>query len=390
MRQAEEGGVVKRSIWQRGLLPLFVVALVAAACGSDEEPSGGGGGSDVEVTTDLKEACGDRIVIQTDWFPEPEHGALYQLIGPGGEIDKDKGAYTGEIGDTGVTAEIRSGGPFTGFQQVSAQMYQDNDILLGYVSSDEAVQNSAKLPTTAVMTPLEKNPQILMWDPEDFDFQEFADIGESDATVLYFEGATYMEYMIGQGWIRRDQTDSSYDGSPARFVSEENIVQQGFATNEPYKYENDIQAWRKPVDYLLIHDSGFEIYSQPLAVRTGVLEEERDCLKAIVPVVQQAQIDYINEPEPVNEELLNIVDEFASFWTLSEGGNEFAVEQMLELGIVGNGPDETLGNFDMERVQETVDQLKPIFEEQNLNSFDPNVTAEEIVTNEFIDPNIGL
>jgi hypothetical protein len=229
-----------------------------------------------------------------------------------------------------------------------------------------------------------------MWDPEDFDFQEFADIGESDATVLYFEGATYMEYMIGQGWIRRDQTDSSYDGSPARFVSEEDIVQQGFATNEPYKYENDIQAWRKPVDYLLIHDSGFEIYSQPLAVRTGALEEERDCLKAIVPVVQQAQIDYINEPEPVNEELLNIVDEFASFWTLSEGGNKYAVEQMLDLGIVGNGPDETLGNFDMERVQETVDQLKPIFEEQNLNSFDPNVTAEEIVTNEFIDPNIGL
>jgi hypothetical protein len=390
VRQADEGGAVKRSILRRGLLPLLVVALVAAACGSEEEAGGGGGGSDVEVATDLKEACGDRIVIQTDWFPEPEHGALYQLIGPGGEIDKDKGAYTGEIGDTGVTAEIRSGGPFTGFQQVSAQMFQDNDILLGYVSSDEAVQNSAKLPTTAVMTPLEKNPQILMWDPEDFDFEEFSEIGDSDATVLYFEGATYMEYMIGEGWIRREQTDSSYDGSPARFVSEDHIVQQGFATNEPYKYENDIQAWRKPVDYLLIHDSGFEIYSQPLAVRTEVLEEESDCLKAIVPVVQQAQIDYINEPEPVNEELLNIVDEFASFWTLSEGGNEYAVEQMLELGIVGNGPDETLGNFDMERVQQTVDQLKPIFTEQNLNSFDPDVTAEEIVTNEFIDPNIGL
>jgi hypothetical protein len=381
---------VRGSIVRRGLWPLVVLALVAAACGSDEEAGGGGGGSEVEVTADLREACGDRIVIQTDWFPEPEHGAVYQLIGPGGEIDKDKGAYTGEIGDTGVTAEIRSGGPFTGFQQVSAQMFQDNDILLGYVSVDEAVQNSAKLPTTAVVTPLDKNPQILMWDPEDFDFDEFADIGQSDATVLYFEGATYMEYMIGQGWIRREQTDSSYDGSPARFVSEDKIVQQGFATNEPYKYENDIQAWRKPVDYLLIHDSGFEIYSQPLAVRDEDLETKADCLKAIVPVVQQAQIDYINDPQPVNDELLNIVDEFASFWTLSAAGNEFAVEQMLELGIVGNGPDNTLGNFDMERVQTTVDQLKPIFTEQKLNSFDPNVTAEDIVTNEFIDPNIGL
>ena len=48
--------------------------------------------------------------------------------------------------------EIRTGGPAIGFQQVSAQMYADKTITLGQVSTDEAIQNSAKQPTLAVVS----------------------------------------------------------------------------------------------------------------------------------------------------------------------------------------------------------------------------------------------
>ena len=40
-------------------------------------------------------------------------------------------------------------------------------------------------------------------------------------------------------------------------------MQQGFATNEVYKYENDIPEWMKPVDFLLIHDTGSTSTSRP-------------------------------------------------------------------------------------------------------------------------------
>lgn len=367
---------------------LLVGGLLLAACGGGEEetaPEAQGGS-----TQGLAGVCPETVVLQTDWFPEPEHGGAYQLIGPGGEIDKDKGTYTGEIGDTGVNLEIRSGGPFIGFQQVTAQMYQDEEILMGFVNTDEAVQNSARLPTKAVMTPLEKSPQILMWDPETYDFNSFDDIGKSDATVLYFEGSVFMDYLVGAGFIREEQIDGSYDGSPARFVSEGNIVQQGFATNEPYKYEHDIKEWGRPVDYLLIHDSGYEFYTQMINVKPDVLESERDCFEQLIPLMQQAQVDYIKDPGPVNDELLKMVEELDTFWTLSEGGNNFAVAQMKKLGVVANGLNETLGDFDMERTQKVVDLLNPIFEEKSVRTWDPEVTAEDIVTNEFIDQSIGL
>lgn len=368
---------------------LLAGGLLLAACGGGEEettPEAQGG----SAQEGLAGACPETVVLQTDWFPEPEHGGAYQLIGPGGEIDKEKGTYEGEIGDTGVNLEIRSGGPFIGFQQVTAQMYQDEDILMGFVNTDEAVQNSARLPTKAVMTPLEKSPQILMWDPEAYDFSSFEDIGESDATVLYFEGGVFMDYLVGAGFIREEQIDGSYDGSPARFVSEGDIVQQGFATNEPYKYENDIKEWGRPVDYFLIHDSGYEFYTQMINVKPDVLESERDCFELLVPLMQQAQVDYIKDPGPVNDELLKIVEELDTFWTLSEGGNKYAVAQMKKLGVVANGPNETLGDFDMERTQKVVDLLNPIFEEKSVRTWDPEVTAEDIVTNEFIDQSIGL
>ncbi len=368
---------------------LFAGMLLLAACGGGEEDSAPAaqGGS---AKAGLAGACPDPVVLQTDWFPEPEHGGAYQLIGPGGEIDKEKGTYTGEIGDTGVDLEIRSGGPFIGFQQDSAQMYQDEEILLGYVNTDEGVQNSARLPTKAVLAPLEISPQILMWDPETYDFDSFEDIGKSDATVLYFEGGVFMDYLVGAGFIREEQIDGSYDGSPARFVSEGDIVQQGFATNEPYKYENDIKEWGRPVDYLLIHDSGYEFYTQTISVKPDDLESERDCLELLVPLMQQAQVDYIKNPGPVNEELLKIVEELDTFWTLSEGGNKFAVVQMKKLEVVSNGPNDTLGDFDMERVQKVVDLLNPIFEEKGVRTWDPEVTVEDIVTNEFIDQSISL
>ena len=48
---------------------------------------------------------------------------------------------------------------------MTSQIYADPDIMLGYVSTDEAIQNSAEFPTKAVVAPFNINPQIIMWDP---------------------------------------------------------------------------------------------------------------------------------------------------------------------------------------------------------------------------------
>ncbi len=362
-----------------------LVALTACGGGDDDAASNASAPS-----SELAQACGERIVIQTDWFPEPEHGGTYQLIGDSGRVDPERGAYQGEIGDTGVKLEIRAGGPYTGSQNVTSLMYQDDDILMGYVNTDEAVRNSGQLPTVGVFALLDKSPSALMWDPAKYDFQTLDDIGKSSAKVLYFEGTAFIDYLVGNGAIRPDQLDASYDGSPSRFVAEGDVVQEAFATNEPYKYEHDIPQWGKPVDFLLVSSGGYEPYPANLSVRPETLEEKRECLRLLVPMMQQAQVDYLRDPGPVNQALLRIVDELASSWTLSEGGVADAVTKMRELKIAGNGPDGTLGSVDMDRLQRMIKILQPIFESQGITTVKPDVAPEDLSTNEFIDSGIHL
>jgi hypothetical protein len=62
---------------------------------------------------------------------------------------------------------------------------------------------------------------------------------------------------------------------------------------------------------------------------------------------------------------------------------------MKALGIVGNGKDSTLGNFEDSRLTALIDITKPIFTAQN-KAMKPDIKASDIATNEFIDPSIGL
>ena len=106
------------------------VALIAAACGDSDSgdaaaPAGGAAATDV---------CPSTIVLQTNWFPEAEHGGTYQLIGADGVIDAENGTYTGPLADTGLQLEIRTGSQFIGFQPVTSVMYQDPDIFFGYIA----------------------------------------------------------------------------------------------------------------------------------------------------------------------------------------------------------------------------------------------------------------
>jgi len=338
----------------------------------------------------LKAACGDRIVLQTDWFPEAEHGGLYQLIGPNGTVDAKRGRYSGPIGDTGVTFEIRAGGPYAGDQSVSALMYQDPDITMGFVNTDEAVRQSGRLPTVGIFAPLAYSPSALMWDPTKHDFTSLADIGRSKAKVLYFEGTAFVEYLVGRGLLTQAQLDPSYDGSPSRFVTEGDAVQEVYATHEPYKYEHDLPEWNKPVAFKLVSESGYEPYPQNVAVKPETVTAKSACLKLLVPRLQQAQVDYMKSPEPVNTKILAYVKELKSFWTLSPGLMADAVAKMLALKIVGNSPDGALGSFDMARVQRMIDLLTPLYTKQRIKTVKTGVAPTDIVTNSFIDPSVHL
>jgi hypothetical protein len=379
-----------------------VAALGLAACGGGSGSASAGSTASVipaasaNPAYDLSGVCPSTVVVQTDWNPESEHGGTYQLMGPNPTIDAAKKRVTGELVahgglDTGVKLEVRAGGPAIGFQSVSAQMYSDQSITLGYTATDEAVSLAKTQPTVGVFAGLEKSPQIIMWSAQQHpDWKSIADIGKTSTKVLYFQGAVYMDYLVGAGILKKSQVDGSYDGTPANFVaSGGKVAQQGFATAEPYIYQHEIKAWNKPVTYQLIADAGFDFYQQVLGVRAGDLSKLTPCLKKLVPIMQQAEVDFATSPAAANSLILKLVDKYNNGWTYSQGVADWAVNEMKTLGIVGNGTDATLGNFDLTRVQHLIDIMTPIFTAQN-KPLKSGLKPADIVDNEFVNASIGL
>ncbi|MFN8221904.1 MAG: hypothetical protein U0R50_01500 [Gaiellales bacterium] len=377
----------RRSVLASLALAAALVALLATGL-----PLGLASSGSTRADSPLKKACGARVSVQTDWFPSAERGYLYQLAGLNGTLDKQKGRYSGQIGKTGVQFEIRSGGPFSGFQQPISQMYQDPTITLAVATSDEQIQLSKKLPLVSIVAPQEFSPQIVMWNPEKLTINNWNDVRKSGATVLVFAGGVWIDYLVNRGFVSKGQVDTSYDGSPTRFVtSGGGIVQQGFVSGEPFQYANDIEQYKgKQIKFLLISSSGYVPYPQTIAVRKSELKSKAACWKLLVPLIQKAQLDYFANPLPVNQKIEAVVKEMATFWQLSPALDAYAVRSMKTYKIVQNGPNCTIGDFSMKRLQGVVNQLLPIYESKGLDTFDPGLKAGAVATNQFIDPKLGF
>ena len=343
--------------------------------------------------------CPETVIIQTDWMPEAEHGFLYNMIGDGYEMDADKAYVTGPLldtegVDTGVDIQVRSGGLPQQFSPVTQLLYNDDEILLGFVYTDEAIQFSgSEFPTVAVMSGFEKNPQMIMWDPATYpDVTGVKDLGTAGVTVRYFGGAAYMDYLTATGILSADQVDGSYTGDPALFIADEGkAAQQGFGSAEPYLYEVELADWGKPVAYEYINDLGWRNYAQSIATRPENIETYADCLTALVPMIQQSAVDYLTDPSHGNEVIIAAVDSFGGDfgWTYTAGAAEFGVATIQADGLQANGTDGTMGSFDTDRVAELIKLAIPVYTAQGATPKD-GLVPDDIVTNQFIDPSIKL
>jgi hypothetical protein len=378
------------------------LAVAVAACSSGGGSAGGGATAGVSLAKtpaqdNLKAAgCPSTVVLQTDWNPEAEHGGQYELVGPDPKIDASAKSVTGELVahggvPTGVKIQIRAGGPAIGYQTVTSQLYKDSSITLGYLGTDEQIALSKTQPTVAVLAGLEISPQIIAWSPAAHPaWKTIADIGKTGTKVLYYQGASYMDYLLGKGILKKGQADGSYDGTPTDFVaSGGQYAVQGFATAEPYIWSHDVRSWDKPLKYQLIADAGFNFYQQEIGVRKDKLPALSSCLKKLVPIMQQGIVDYMNDPGPTEKLILSLVTAYNNGWTYDQGTANYAVATMKKLGIVGNAPDGTLGAFDASRVQQLIGILAPIYAAQGKQTL-PGLKPSDLNTGQFLNPRISL
>ena len=375
--------------------------LVLTACSGNAADSVAPTASAAAGGIDLKAAgCPATVVIQTDWVPESEHGHLYELLGDDYTVDAGKKAVTGPLmadgKATGVNVEIRAGGPAINYSSVGAQMAQDDSITMGYIGTDANIQNSNEFAYTAVFAPLDVSPFMLMWDPATYssvtDFKSLdAALTKSGGKVRYFGASSpYIDYMVNEGYLSKGNLDGSYDGSPAGFVTAAGKdAQQGFASAEPYIYENEVSAWKKPVKYELINDTGWTPYTSAVSVRTGDLSKLDGCLTKLVPVLQQAEVDFVKSPDRAIATILDLTKQYDLGFPYSEGVAKYSVQTMLGDKLVGNGENSTIGDFDETRVSDFFTKASDTFTALK-KAPKAGLKATDVYTNKYIDSSIGL
>ena len=115
----------------------------------------------------------------------------------------------------------------------------------------------------------------------------------------------------------------------------------------------------------------------------------RACLQKLVPLMQQAAVDYVRNPGPINALIVDFTSKIKGGTQISAAGAADAVQRMVSQGIVGNGSDGVYGSYDTARIQTLIDDYGPVFVQRGKTPKE-GLKPSDLFTNEFLDKSIKL
>jgi NitT/TauT family transport system substrate-binding protein len=282
------------------------------------------------------------VKLQTDWYPQPEHGGFYDA--------QLRGYYK----DEGLDVTILPGGPYTNSdQQVSLGAVQfamgSSDHVLQVVGND--------LPIIAVAATMQHDPQALMVH-QDSPVHSFQDL-EGQNVAIRLGLSTWFDFLV-KHYQLKDVHEIPATYSVAAFLADPKYIQQVFVTSEPFfARQAGVQ-----VRTLLISQTGYDPYRVMVTSRT-LLAEHPEIVEKFVRASVRGWKDYLVHPDDVNEAIAKLNP--AMSVPLMKFSYEALRDQHFITGNAPNGAD--LGHFDPARwnsMYQQLLQLKLIH-----HSFDP-------------------
>lgn len=222
------------------------------------------------------------VKLQTDWYPQPEHGGFYEAL--------LKGYYRQE----GLDVKIMPGGPYViAEQQVSLGAAQ---FAMG--SSDKVLEAvSQGQPLVAVGATMQHDPQGIMMHAAS-PVHSFPEL--EGHTIAIKTGATWFEYIVARYHLKNvHEIPATY--SIANFLADPSYVQQIFVTSEPFfarKAGADIRT-------MLISDTGYDPY-RVFFTSQSYINDHPDVVAKFVRASLRGWRDYMADPAQVNDELLRL------------------------------------------------------------------------------------
>src|SRR4051812_5981348 len=203
----------------------------------------------------------DKVIFQTNWRAQAEHGGFYQSLAAG--IYKKHG----------LDAEVRMGGP-----------QQDPNALLLAGKVDFIMSNSftgfnyvrENLPFIVIASMFQKDPQVLISHPG----AGHDNLSQMKGKPILIGAAGRTSYwpFLRAKFGFTDEQIRPYTFNMAPFLADKNAIQQGFLSSEPFAIE---LAGVKPVVHLLA-DAGFENYQTTVNTSVEIVQKRPEFVQRFI------------------------------------------------------------------------------------------------------------
>lgn len=341
--------------------------------------------------------CPAEIRIQTDALPNADWGFLYSML------DRDavsvrfvghevSGPLLVDGEDSGIRLTILSGDRFDGVGAAAA-LHDDESLLLGAVDTDSALLDVRRYPTVGLFAPTLRDTRIVYWSTETYPAvvgveglgDTLAPDGVELAPIGGVPGDLFRDAMVGAGTLGPEQVDAGGAPTVESYLDAGGLAAQvGDVLVDPYLL--GLRVDDPPIAFEPIDEAGYT-RDTLLAAAPQTLVRYADCFRVLIPLFQRAIVDYLDDPEPTTELMARVATAFGHP-ELDLDLLTAAHDTLVDRRIVGNGRDDAVGDIDFGRLRDLLSDLSSAW--LKLERDFPQVTVEDVVTNDFIDRSIGL
>ena len=291
-----------------------------------------------------------KVVFQSDWFPQAEHGGFYQAL--------VKGYYR----EAGLEVEILPGGPGAAIKLSVSKGTADFGM---YRSDDVIVAASRGMPLVIVGAVLQHDPEALLVRASS-SVKTLADL--NGRSVIAPPSMSWIPYVKKKYGVNFDLRPLNY--GLAVFLGEPDAIQQCMLTSEPYFAEQHGVKVRT----IPLSDSGYDPY-HAIICRRALIRSSPEMVKAFVAASIRGWRDYL-EGDPAEAHALILKRNTQ----MTAGQLEYSRKALIEHALVAGDPThaEHIGRISLKRIQQQIDVLT------EMKILEVPVTAAGVATRAFL------
>lgn len=350
---AQSSRTIQRSFhdsFSRHVVACFALcSIVSAVCclvGCDKSRNG-----PTPVASDGDPRDVPSVSIQLNWYPEAEHGGVYQAVADG--------TYE----EVGVNVQIRPGGRAT---PVAPELKLGR-VQFAFANADDVVVFRREgLDIVTVFAAMQNSPRCIL-------VREDSGVDSLDRlagmTLQCKKGRPFVEYMRSRGLL--DQVkEVPYFGSVSTLVSDKSIAIQAYSFAEPLLAEQQGVSVKR----LMLREIGWNPYASVLVTTGKLIKEQPELVRQVVEATRRGWEKYINDPKLANEAILADNEHGMTAEAL-----EFGCRELKSLVLPESMAAKEIGQMSEQRWRELVEQMDAIDPK-----FAGKVKPEDCFTTEFL------